>query len=125
MIEVFKVNEAFLESLYKEDEISNEKEPPVGCVQVNGVSGNFGFHPERLEEQREKVEGWLSELPSEFKEGWTFLNGCMQSDGVQWGEQTNVDQLFTMSIGLKLGTYLGARELWSMFPGGVPYFQIL
>ena len=123
MIKPSEVHESFLKCLYKEDEITNG-EIPEDSVRVEGVSGNFGFNPTRLEEQREKVVAWLSELPEEFKEGWTFLNGCMQSDGVQWGEQSTVDQLFTMSIGLKLGSYLMAREMWSAFPGGMPYFQI-
>ena len=35
-----------------------------------------------------------------------------------------MEQLLTLGIGLGYAKYLMPREMWKMFPGGMPYFQI-
>jgi hypothetical protein len=71
----------------------------------------------------------LAELPDNFHEkkggGWTFLNGCMDRHGNQWGEQINVDELVMLGQGLGLAKYQLPREMWSVFPGGMPYFSVV
>lgn len=129
-----EVQQALKESLYHEEELNEEElngdQPPEGAVLVNGLVNRFGFHPSRLETQRDKVKSWLDALPETFRQskggGWSFLNACHQQDGVQWGEHRDMEALFCLAIGLKLATWQPTeRELWSAFPGGVPYVVIL
>jgi len=76
--------------LYTDEEVQGfaEGKPPADTVIVEGIQGKFGFHPKRLEEQRGKVIGWLKLLPYQFRKngggGWSFLNACVQENGVQW-----------------------------------------
>lgn len=110
------VENTFRECLFKDGEET------TGCVKVEGLVRNFGFHPQRLEEHRNLIVSLLEQLPPEFKQGYTFLNICMTKDGNQWtGEQTVCELLVCMAIGLKLMEYCMPRELWPILPGGVPY----
>ena len=110
---------AFMKCLFKEGEDTSN------YVKVEGIIHDFGFHPQRLEEQRELVTALLAELPAEFKEGYTFLNLCTTKNGEQWtGEQTICEQLVAMAIGLELMSYWLPREFWAILPGGVPYILI-
>ena len=110
---------AFMDCLFKEGEdTTNHKK-------VEGIYCTFGFHPQRLEEKRELVTALLAELPTEFKEGWTFLNFCTTKNGEQWtGEHRVCEQLIVMAIGLDLMSYCFPREMWAVLPGGVPYVII-
>lgn len=117
----------FLDCLFKDEEIADGK-PPEGAVLVEGVQGKFGFHPQRLESHREEVQAWLAALPHEFRAkeggGWSFLNACMDEDGDQWGEHRNMEQLFCLGMGLGLAKCLMPRDMWSVLPGGMPYYSV-
>src|SRR5438309_657382 len=77
---------------------------PRNAVRVHGVRFDVGLHPDRLRSHEGEVRQWLMALPHEFRQseggGWTFLNACLDEDGNQWGEHINVEQLFTLGIGL-------------------------
>lgn len=110
------VSTAFMECLFKEGEDT------ANNVKVEGITSNFCFHPQRLEEQRELVTALLAELPTEFKEGYTFLNFCMNKNGELWtGQHRICEQLIVMAIGLDLMSYCFPREMWFILPGEVPY----
>ena len=110
------VEETFAKCLFKEGEDS------TGMIAVEGVVHKYGFHPERLQEQKETVQALVAELPVQFKEGWTFLNLCMTKDGGQWTDfQLRLEQLMVMAIGLDIMAYLMPKEMWQVLPGGVPY----
>ena len=110
---------AFMDCLFDDDEdIANQ-------VKVEGITYMFGFHSQRLEEKRELVTALLSELPAEFRKGWTFLNLCTTKDGEQWTSNHSVcEQLVVMAIGLGLMKYCLPRKMWAILPGGVPYLII-
>src|SRR5262249_49496804 len=97
----------------------------VEPLAVEGIVATFGFHPERIEAHRSEVLVFLSEVSPDFLStgggGMSFLNLCMDRHGHQWGEHRNMEQLVCLPIGLKLGSYLMPRDLWSAFPGGMPY----
>ena len=113
------VSNAFIDCLFKEDEDTSN------CVKVPGLTSMYGFHPQRLEEKRELITAILAKLPSEFKEGWSFLKLCITKDGEQWtGMHRVCEQLVVMAIGLGLMNYCMPREIWSFLPGGVPYIEI-
>ena len=113
------VSNSFMECLFKEGEDTSKS------IKVEGIMNNFEFHPKRLEEQRELVTALLSELPVEFKKGYTFLNICTNKNGELWtGEQRVCEQLIVMAIGLDLMSYCFPREMWVILPGGVPYLIV-
>jgi hypothetical protein len=123
------VQEVCKSCLFTESEIGeNHGETPDGAVVVEGVVGGFGFHPERLEQQRENVRSMLACLPDEFRKskggGWTFLNACNTRAGNQWGEHTDMNALFCLGIGLGLASFQLPREMWSVLPGGMPYVAV-
>ncbi len=111
--------EAFMKCLF------NEGEDVKNYVEVEGISSDFKFHFQRLEEKRELVKELLRQLPIEFKKGYTFLNFCVTKSGYCWtSEQRIGEQLLVMAIGLKLASYCLPKTMWSIFPGGVPYVII-
>lgn len=133
MIDVTEVEQAIKDSLYKETEIAlvetDEDGAPVDAVRVKGIVHDYGFHPRRLEEQREKVIGWLEQLPLTFRTtaeggGCSFLNMPTLEDGTLWGEQPDAGNLMCLGIGLGLVKIQLPREMWSVLPGGVPYLEI-
>jgi hypothetical protein len=99
--------------------------PPSDAIIVDGIVRKFALHRQRLESHRPGVIEMLSALPDEFFEGkgggWTFLNMCNDKGGHQWAEHRDMEALCVLAIGLKLGHFQMPREMWSAFPGGVPY----
>jgi hypothetical protein len=129
MINANEVTEAFRDCLYNEDEIV-DGEPIVEPVVGKGVIMDFGFHPERLEQKRQQVVEWLSQLPHQFRKdseggGWSFLNFCVTEDGDIWtGEHRTAEQLVALGGGLGLIRFQLPKMLWSSLPGGMPYLVI-
>lgn len=111
--------EAFKECLFKEGEDT------TNYVKVEGICATFGLHPQRLEKKRKLVTELLSKLPTEFKNGYTFLAFCITKNGYCWTSEQRVgEQLLVMAIGLGLAEYCLPKEMWSVFPSGVPYVII-
>ena len=128
-IDPIRVEEILKDCLYREDELPEPNTPPEGCVRVRGVVHNYGFHPERLESHRDEIRGFLDLLPATFHvgrgDGWSFLNACVDKDGNQWtSQQTSVEALFCLAIGLGMAEWKLPREMWAMLPGGVPYVSV-
>ncbi len=118
-----KVEEIFLDCLYRDGEDTTNH------VLVEGIVANYGLHPERLESHREEVIALLAELPDEFREngggGWSFLNACNDRHGNLWtGLHSIMEQLIVMGVALGLVHYQLPKEMWSVLPGGMPYFSI-
>jgi hypothetical protein len=111
--------------LFRNDELVDGK-PVVEPVVVEGIMSKFGFHPERLEAERENVRGMLAELPEQFISGggWSFMSACMDKDGRQWGEQRDVELLMCLGLALGMVSYTFPRKLSPALPGGVPYFTV-
>ena len=125
------VNETFMKCLFKDDEIKDLKEGeiPEGAVLTKGVMAHVGFHPERLEQEKNNISAMLMQLPKQFREkeggGWSFLNACNNKDGDQWTDfHKTMDELVCLGIGSGYVEFQLPREMWKMLPGGVPYFMI-
>lgn len=116
------VHSTFLSCLFKDGEDTSNH------VRVSGILGDFGFHPERLESHREDVRTMLADLSDDFHSdkggGMSFLNACMTGDGDHWGEHPTMNELFCLGIGLGIARFLMPREMWSVFPGGMPYVSV-
>lgn len=123
-----RVNEMFHDSLYREEEVVDGKEPE-GCVPADGIVINVGFHPQRLEAHREEVRKYLAELPDAFHVnkggGMSFLMACNDRRGNQWTDlHQRMEQLFQLGIGLGLAKWVMERSFWALMPGGMPYVQV-
>lgn len=99
---------------------------PDGAVIVDGLVRKFGFHPARVAAEKPAIDSLLAELPDNFKlnggGGWSFLNGCMDRDGQQWGEQRDVEALVCLGIGAGSASWV-MKDMANVLPGGVPYFE--
>lgn len=118
-----------LKSLFFTENELVDGQPIVEPVEVRAVMMHAGLHPDRVEAAKPVVAELLSQLPHEFREddpsgGWSFLNACLTSDGGQWGEHRNVDELLTLGLATEQIEFLLPREAWLALPGGVPYFKI-
>lgn len=123
MIDATRVVEMFIDCLYGEDEDVS------GALVVEGIVSRFGFNKVALESHRAEVRTMLLDLPDSFMKskggGMSFLNACTTRDEELWtGFQQTVDQLICMGIGLGLAEYMLPREMWSAFPGSVPYVVV-
>lgn len=104
--------------------------PPDDAVIAKGLATNMGFHPDRLESQRENILSMIGELPDTFFEetggGWSFLNLPTRKDGSLWGEQRDAEVLFLLGLAIgKMRYLIEDRETWKSMPGGVPYVVVL
>lgn len=123
MIDPERVNAIFMDCLFKEGEDTSKH------IKAEGITMNVGFHPERLESHRTEIADMLDELPDEFKEsgggGMSFLNACNDKHGNQWTSlHQRMEQLFQLGIGVGKVKCLMPREMWSVLPGGMPYYAV-
>jgi len=120
-----KINEVLFDCFFKPEELVDGTKMPSNGIMVEGVVNNFGFNPERIEKNKEKIRSFLNMMPSEFHKnsggGWSFLNLCMDANGNQWGEHSNMEALVALGIASNMAKYVLPKELWSALPGGVPY----
>jgi hypothetical protein len=112
-----------LDCLFKEGEDTSTH------VIGNGVMTKMGFNPERLKANESNILNMLKCLPDEFMKskggGWSFLNACVDREGVQWtGMHSTVDKLLVLGTAINKVIYPMPRELWTALPGGVPYFVV-
>lgn len=124
VLQVEKVRTIFLDCMWKTNENMTD------LVKVEGIESKVMFSKQRLGEHKEEIVNMLNELPDEFKEGsgggWTFLNACVDKHGNQWtGQHDIMEQLFLLGLAIGKVIYLLPRELWSVLPGGMPYYCIL
>jgi len=120
MLESGEVTEIFMKCLFKEEEDSTT------AIIVEGVRSKFGFHPQRLEENKPKILEMVSELDVGFKGGWSFLNLCLDKNGRQWTDFHKVcEQLLVLGLGVGCMRYVLPREMWDVFPSSMPYVQVI
>jgi hypothetical protein len=118
-----QVNTIFMDCLFREGEDTSKH------IKAEGVVRNVGFHSERLESHKAEITAMLDELPDEFKEsgggGMSFLNAYNDKHGNQWtGLHQRMEQLFQLGIGVGKVKCLMPREMWSVLPGGMPYYVV-
>ncbi len=117
------VQRVFTDCLFK----TGENTPNL--VTAEGVMGTVGFHPERLKSHREAIIAMLAELPDAFMAsgggGYSFLNACMDRNDNLWtGLHRTVEQLVQLGIAIGKVEYCLPRDMWSVLPGGMPYFVV-
>lgn len=131
MIDPRRIEEIMLDSLFTPEEVEAAKpKNPEPHVLADMITAKFGFHPLRLMSHDAEIAAMLDQLPDQFQQskggGWTFLNGCLASDGSQWTDSHKfVESLFALGIATGRMKCLVPKELWSSMPGGVPYYVVL
>ena len=120
MIDANRVQEILFDCFFSESEIENGK-PLVPYIAVEGLMRNFGFNPRKIEKHKPEIKSMLDQI-EQLPEGISFLvfGKCKDSDNL-WGEHVNYEQLIALGIASGYLFYLTPRNLWSVFPGGVPY----
>lgn len=106
-----------------------EGEDTSNHVRADGIVRSAGFHPGRLEEHKDDIIELLAELPDAFQQssggGMSFLNACFDKHDNQWTDvHFRMEQLLLLGLAIGRVEYLAPRELWSAFPGGMPYFVV-
>jgi hypothetical protein len=117
------VNAILHDCLYKNGEDT------TGHIRANGITVNVGFHPDRIALHKDEIIDMLMQLPEVFRKssggGMSFLNACQDINDDQWtGEHCTMEALFLLGIAIDWVEFLLSREMWSAFPGGVPYVMI-
>jgi hypothetical protein len=119
------VNELFMDCLYEEKDLPEDKSTPKDAVLAEGLTLNVGFHPEKLKSHRQEIIEVIKEMPDAFIKGkgggHTFLNLCEDRNGNLWAQHQTMEELVLLAIASELGGYCLPRETWSTLPGGVPY----
>lgn len=119
------IHEIMKDCLYKPDEIENGI--PGDVVIVDGILAKFGLNPLKLNANKEKILKIIQKMHPNFFQntggGWTFLNLCIDKDGVQWGEHRDCEALIILAIAIDKCKYLLPRDMWSALPGGMPYIM--
>ena len=117
--------------LYTDAELKESGgETPEGTIIVEGIHRSFGLHPGRVQTHEDEIARMLDELPDTFKEsgggGWSFLNACNDKHDRQWTSfHKTMDALFVLGMAIRKVKCLMPREVWSLMPGGMPYYIIL
>lgn len=129
LIDQQELEVVFKDCLYKKEELKGIDDASKSVVIVEGITGKFKFHLDRLEEKRVKVTEWLKALPHQFRKesggGWSFVNACNQENGVQWtGLHQHMDHLFSLGMGLNLVECPVPRKMWKTLPREMPYYVI-
>jgi len=122
------VTDVVMECLYDDPSIDSEEKLPVDAIKVDAIVRRFAFDPIKVAANKVRIRGLLAELPTQFFKdsggGWSFLNGCVDKHGNQWGEQKAVAELFALGQAAGFVTCLMPREIWGLLPGGVPYYMV-
>lgn len=117
-----RVEAVFMDCLFRDGEDT------TAHVLANGITVTVGFHPGRLGGHKADIEEMLSQLPDPFMKskggGYSFLSACEDRNGVQWGQHRNMEQLFQLGIGIGKVICLMPRDMWSVLPGGMPYYVV-
>jgi hypothetical protein len=124
------IDAARVEELFDECYVSPAADKDKLCRHVEGIVTNADFSDERLQNHRFEIRAMLSHLPVTFKKssggGMSFLNMCMDDEGVQWtGLHSTMEKLFMMGKALDLADYCLPREYWEVLPGEMPYIVVV
>lgn len=117
------VETVFTACLFKDGEDTSDH------IVAEGIVHTVNFHPGRIEEHRQEIHDMLAELPDQFKTssggGYSFLNACLNKHGNQWtGLHQTQEKLVQLGIAIGEVEYCLPRNMWPLFPGGMPYFTV-
>ena len=128
MLKAEEVKDVFKACLFRQEEVKDGMpKPEHEAIFVEGITMKFGLNKERVNKRKDKIIGFLKELPKEFSKGggWSFLNLCNDKNGKQWtGMHDTMQELVCLGIAIGKMKYLTPKETWAALPGGVPYVAV-
>ena len=93
------------------------------AIKIESISGLNYLDRKGLEQLRADVLEMLKEL-RQTEDSFKFHDIGFRHDGSIWaGDGATKEMLLIMSIGLGYGRITLPREMWSTFPGGLPYIE--
>lgn len=115
------VHACFIGSLFEDpvDPVHAE----ATAIKSFGITMNIGFDPNNLNKFREDIKSMVLQLPG-IAEGNSFLNMCMDAEGHHWGEHRNIEELILLGQAIDLIECAAPRDMWDIFPGGMPYYML-
>lgn len=120
-----KIETLIRSSLFKTNEEYVVASKEGKTKQVDGIVRTFIFDSEKLEKNKPYIELLIDQLPQEFKDGWSFLNLCVDKNGRQWTDfHETMEELFLLGIAIDKMEYTMPKYLWNKLPGGMPYITI-
>jgi hypothetical protein len=95
---------------------------------VKGLNVQLSFDPQRVTANKSQVRELVEQLSPAFRDqnGMSFMGLPVRSDGVQWGQYRNADEL--VCLGLATGDLVlipADRADWKDLPGKLPYVAIV
>lgn len=126
------INPARVEEIYASCLAEELPEDDPNYLITEGILRSTAMDKAKLDTHRDEVAEILGQLPMTYRPpkvggggGWSFLNACFDKNDEQWtGLHQTMDMLFQLGIGLGMASWLGGRELWEAFPGGMPYVSV-
>lgn len=119
-----EVEEIFIKCLYGEDELIDGK-PTTEPIIVNGIKMNVGFSPRNINKYKDKINSFLDITHETFKEGWSFLNLCLDKNKNLWtGSHSTMEKLLLLGLAIERIEYCCEKNMWEVLPGGMPYIII-
>ncbi len=120
---VENVSKVFKACMYETAPASVE-DIPHGSIIAEGIFDNHVFDPKRVEKQRDNIKDLIGQLSNQAVEGEavvvSFMDLPITSNGRQWGEQVNAEQLMVIGIAAEYIKYVLPSDQWSNLPGGMP-----
>lgn len=124
MLTAERVNEIFLDCLFKDHELVDGRPPEGAMVEVQGVTIRAGLCKARVEKHAAEIALLCDELPAGFKDGWSFLQMCYDRNDRQWGDHKNMQELALLACASGKMELCAPREMWPILPGGMPYYRV-
>lgn len=121
-----RVNEIFLDCLFKDHELGPDGQPPEEkMVKAQGITILAGFSREQIGKYASEIATLCDELPDTFKEGMSFLAMCYDRHENQWGEHNNMQELMLLGCASGKMKMPLPKDMWPVLPGGMPYIQVM
>lgn len=129
MISTGRIKNIFINCLYEKYELkydeNNEAILPKDGIVVEGITFTVCFNPIRIDYYKDEIKSIVNQLHPTFKEGWSFLNMCLDSDNNQWtGLHRTMEELLLLGIAAGCLEYCVPKEVWNLLPQGMPYVKL-
>ena len=99
--------------------------PSHEVINIEGFKNDFSFYSQALNQEKENIECLLAQLPSNFKEGWSFWEMYRTNDGRNWATSfKSMEALMVLGIAINKIRYLLPKDSWWSLPGSAPYVVV-
>lgn len=126
LINVDEVNKIFLFCLFTDEEEYIKAKENGNITMVNGININVGFNKEKVKIYEQEISNILDNLHPTFKEGWSFLNLCLDKNSSEWTSlHKDMQELLLLGLAIdKLEFCIADKEFWKLMPGNMPYIRV-